>query len=308
MADDESPKTVIVAVIANLVIAVAKFAAALVSGSSAMYSEGIHSLVDTGNEALLFLGLSRAKKPADVEHPFGYQKELYFWSLIVAVLLFGVGGGMSIYDGLHELLHPAARGSAVWSYIVLGIAAVAEGTSFTVAARAIRRKEIGDSFLNKLHHSKDPSRFAVVGEDSAALLGIATAAVGLGLGQLTNSPYPDAIASMVIGCILIGAAIYLIAQSKSLLIGESTDPRIVRHIQELVSRHPAVRRVRRPGTMHFGPEDVMLTLDITFHPMSSNELARAIDDLERLIRRDHPEMKRIYIEARLFEPSELARE
>lgn len=301
----ERPKTVIAAVIANLVIAVAKFGAALASGSSAMLSEGIHSLVDTGNEALLFVGTSRAKKPPDASHPFGHQREIYFWSLIVAVLLFGVGGGMSIYEGIHHLSQPAEAGAIVWNYVVLAIAAAGEGTSFAIAVRAVKKEGTGASFLKKLHASKDPSRFVVVGEDSAALLGIVTAALGVLLGQLTGSVYPDAIASIVIGAILIAAAIYLIVQSWSLLIGESTDLPTVQHIRELVSRHPAVRHVRQPATMHLGPEEVLLALDIRFRAMSSNELARSIDELEQAIRADYPQMKHIYVEAQLFEKSEI---
>ncbi len=301
MSSEERPITVVGAIVANLVIAVAKFVAAAFSGSSAMMAEGFHSVIDTGNEALMLVGIKRSNKGADAAHPFGYGKELYFWTLIVAVLLFGVGGGLSIYEGIRHLQHPGEGGKVIWSYVVLGVALVAEGTSWTIAVRAVHKEERGRSFLRKLQHSKDPSKFVVVAEDSAALVGILVAAAGVYLTERLKSPWPDAIASMTIGAILCSVAIYLIVQSKHLLVGESADAEMVDRIQELVAGHSAVEDVRRPLTMHFGPEDVMCNLDIKFDSgLSADELARAIDEIELCIRREYPEVERIYVEAQLF--------
>lgn len=306
--EKKSPITILAAMTANLVIAVAKFIAAGISGSSAMASEGIHSVIDTGNQVLLLIGVKRSERPADLKHPFGYGLERYFWSLIVAILLFGIGGGMSIYEGYHHLQNPGERGDVMWSYAVLAVAFVAEGTSWVIAARAILREGTAGSFWKKLHASKAPSRFVVVGEDTAALAGILTAFVGIAVGQWLDSPVPDAIASMIIGLILCGTAVYLSIQSKKLLIGESADPEMVRAIHELVAAHPAVERVGYPLTMHFGPEDVLVNLDIRFDPrLGSIDLARAIDDIERRIHTRYPMVTRVFVEAQLEAGEGIAR-
>lgn len=303
----EKPVTVIGAVVANLVIAVAKFAAAGVSGSSAMVAEGIHSVVDTGNELLLLVGLRRAKKPPDETHPYGYGMELYFWSLLVSMILFSVGGGMSIYEGIHHLQHPGEGGDAMWSYITLGVAFVAEGASWLIAVRAVGREGREARFMDKLHRSKDPTKFVVVGEDSAALLGLVVAFVGVLTGQLTGSIYPDAIASMVIGAILCATAVYLLVHSKHLLIGESTDPEVVADIRRLIGEHEAVRQVGRALTMHLGPQEVMVNVDIQFQDLSSEQLAQAIDELEVIVQSAHPQVRRLYIEAQSVADNLLAR-
>ena len=301
MPKEEKPITVLGAIAANLVIAVAKFWVAIASGSSAMLAEGIHSLVDTGNEALLLIGAKRSKKPPDHLHPFGYGKELFFWGLIVAMLLFGIGGGMSIYEGLHRLHEPREGGSMLWTYVVLGIAFVAEGASWWIAVRAVDQESSHGSFWQKFHRSKDPTKFLVVGEDSAALLGILVAFAGVGLSQLTKSRYPDAIASMVIGVILCSVAIYLVYESKHLLIGEAADSHTIARIQKLASEHPAICRVGRPATMHLSPHQVILNLDVQFDAeLDAPQLARAIDEIESRITAEFPEMKQIYLQARLF--------
>lgn len=299
-ASEKKPITVIAAIIANLVIAVAKFIAAAASGSSAMVSEGIHSVVDTGNEALLLVGVKRSAKAPDVQHPFGYGKERYFWSLIVAVLLFGIGGGMSFYEGLHHLQHPGERGDVLWSYAVLAVAFIAEGVSWGIAVRAIHREKTPGSFLHKLNRSKAPGKFVVVGEDTAALAGILVAFVGITLADWLKSPVPDAIASMTIGLILCSTAIYLIVQSKKLLIGESAEPDMVRGIHDLVKKHPGVVDVGYPLTMHFGPSEIMVNLDIRFdEKLGSRDLAANIDEIEREIHEHYPAVKRVYVEAQL---------
>lgn len=301
MSDEEKPITVVAAIIANLVIAIAKFWAAMVSGSSAMLAEGVHSVVDTGNEALLLIGAKRSKKAADEGHPFGYGKELYFWGLIVAMLLFSVGGGMSIYEGLHRLHEPREGGSLIWNYVVLGVAFVAEGTSLVIAIKAVHEGSDEGTFWQKFHRSKDPTKFLVVGEDTAALLGILLAFAGVSLSHLTKSRYPDAIASMLIGVLLCSVAAYLVYESKNLLIGESTDRSTVKRIAAIANEHSAVRHVGWPATMHLAPDQVILNLDLQFDErLTTTEIAQAIDAIEETIRNEFPEIKRIFLEAQLF--------
>ncbi len=294
----ESSLTVYGAMAANLLIAAAKFVAASVSGSSAMLAEGIHSLVDTGNEVLLLVGLHRSRRSADATHPMGYGLELYFWSLIVAGLLFGVGGGFSIYEGIHRLSHPSKEGSPVWNYAVLGISFVSEAASWTIAARAVRRGARGGSFWEKLHRSKDPSSFMVFGEDTAALIGILVAFTGVFLGQRLNATWPDAVASIVIGGILCCVAIYLVYETKHLLIGESADPEVVRRVRELAVAQPGVLEAWRPASVYLSPHEVLLILNVRFQPQLSAELvARSIDGIQHAIRSEYPEMKHIFVEA-----------
>jgi cation diffusion facilitator family transporter len=294
------PITVVVAIVANLVIAVAKFIAGASSGSSAMIAEGIHSVIDTGNEGLLLVGEARSRRPPDEGHPFGYGKELYFWSLIVAVLLFGVGGGMSFYEGVHRLVVPEERGEHVGAYVVLAVAAVAEGSSWLIAVRAVKRHDRGHTFWDKLHHSKDPAKFVVVGEDTAALAGLAVAFAGVLTSQLTGSVLPDAIASMIIGLLLGAVAVYLAIESKHLLLGEAMDVETVGVVRRAIEAHPSVERAGRPLTMHLGPKQVLLNVDIAFGAgISSSELARAIDEIEARVRSIAPDVRRIFIEPQL---------
>lgn len=294
------PITVIAAMLANLAIAAAKFVAAAFTGSSALLSEGIHSVVDTGNQALLLVGVARSRKPADAGHPFGYGKEIYFWSLIVAVVFFAIGGGMSIFEGLQHLSSGGGGGggSLWWGYGVLAVALIAESSSLGIAVRAIQREEAGDSFWVRFHHSRDPSRFVVVVEDSAAVAGIAIAFAGLLLHQITGSPVPDAVASLAIGALLAFVALYLVWQSRALLIGEATDQDVVDRVLEIADSHPGVARAYRPQTMHFGPESVFLAIAIQFRAeLGSDDLARAVDEIEAAIREEFPAIKWIHVEA-----------
>ena len=295
----ECPITVYGAIAANAVIAVSKFAAGLISGSSAMLSEGIHSVVDTGNELLLLLGIHRSKKPADELHPFGYGKELYFWSLIVAILLFGLGGGMSIYEGITHLRHPAVIQNPAWNYVVLGIAFIAEGTSWAIALKKfLEKKRRGRGLWQALRASKNPAVFVVLAEDSAALAGILVAFLGVLLGHRLQNPYLDGTASIIIGLILATVAGFLAYESRDLLLGESADADVVQSIRKVAGADPAVLGVSHPLTMHFGPEQVLLNLDIEFRPdLSASEITAAVDRLEAGIRRERPSIKRIFIEA-----------
>jgi cation diffusion facilitator family transporter len=294
----ERPITVVGAIVANLVIAAAKFLAATFSGSSAMFAEGIHSLVDTGNEVLLLIGMRRSQRGPDDTHPLGYGRELYFWSLIVAVLLFGFGGGFSIYEGVHRLEHATERGPVVWNYVVLAVSFLAEGASWLIAARALSHEERGRSFWKKLHHSKDPSKFMVFGEDTAALLGILAAFTGVFVGEWLDASWPDAVASIVIGAILCAVAVYLVYETKNLLIGEGADPEVVRQIRELTAGHADVLDVRQPATVHLGPDEVVMILNVRFEPrLSAEKVAAVIDDIQHSIKERYPEMRHIIIEA-----------
>jgi len=286
------------ALAANLAIAATKFTAALLTGSSAMLSEGIHSLVDTGNQGLLLLGLKRSRRPADEDHPFGHGKEIYFWSLIVAILLFGLGGGMSVYEGILHVTEPVEVTSPVWNYGVLAFAFVFEGASFLIALGELRRRNPRAGLLRAIHRSKDPSVFVVVYEDSAALAGLVVAFVGVLLSHLLDLPVLDGVASVVIGLILGAVAVLLAWESKELLLGEAVRPEVAESVRALAAADPDVANLRRPLTMHLSPYEVLLNLDVQFREgISAAEVVRAVDRLEQSIRKAHPEMRRIFIEA-----------
>jgi len=294
----EKPIAVYGAIVSNLIIAISKFIVAFLTGSSAMLSEGIHSTADTGNQLLLLFGLRQSRKPADEAHPFGHGQELYFWSLIVAIILFSAGGGMSIYEGITHLEHPTELRNPAWNYFVLAFAFVVEGISWSIALRELlKRKDPDDSFWQGLRASKDPSIFIVFGEDTAALAGLLVAFFGVFLGHQTNSHYPDAIASLVIGLLLSLVAIFLAYESKSLLVGETAGPRTVEGIRKLVLGHPAVENMRRPMTLHFGPNEILLSLDVQFQAhLQASKLVKVIDELEMQIHEKYPNISQIFIE------------
>lgn len=293
-----SKKAVVAAVIANVAIAAMKFAAAAFTGSSAMLSEGIHSLVDTGNGGLLLLGLRLSRKPPDAAHPFGYGKELYFWSLIVAVTIFGVGGGISIYEGILHLIHPKPLEDPTWSYVVLGLAFVFEGSVLAIALKEFLAHKPEKGFWQSIRATKDPTTFVVVFEDTAALLGLVAAFLGIFLGHRLQNPYLDGLASVVIGLILASVAGFLARESKSLLVGEGADPRTLESVTALAEADPAVERIERPLTMHFGPNTVLLTLNVRFRgDVSALEAEAAVLRLEKSIQEKHPAIQHIFIEA-----------
>jgi cation diffusion facilitator family transporter len=299
MATASSKFAIYAAIGANLAIAIMKFVAAALTGSSAMVSEGIHSLVDTGNGGLLLFGIHKSKQPADATHPFGYGKELYFWSLIVAVLIFGVGGGISIYEGIAHLLHPRPLEDPFWSYLVLGFAAVFEGLVFVVAFRAFQAlKGEDESIWQAIKSSKDPTTFTVLFEDAAAILGLIFAFVGIFLAHQFENPYLDGVASVCIGLLLAAVAVVLAYESKGLLVGEGTDPQTLEKIRKLAEADPGVKKMLMPLTMHFGPDTVLLTVDIEFHKrLSATEVEEAVDRLDKSIRTQYPNIKHIYIQA-----------
>jgi cation diffusion facilitator family transporter len=294
----ESKVAIFAAIVANLAIAIIKFVAAFFSGSSAMLSEAIHSLVDTGNGALLLVGLRQSRKPPDDVHPFGHGKELYFWPLIVAILVFSLGGGMSIYEGITHLTHPH-RGDPTWSYVVLGLAFAFESVSAFFAFKAFRKEFKGAGMFKTIKRSKDPTTFTVVFEDSAALAGLIVAFLGILLGDLLDNPYLDGVASIVIGVILATVAVFLAYETKGLLIGEAVDPETLASVRAIAAEDPAVQKVRKSLTMHFGPHEVLLALDVEFNPqLSAKDITDAINRVEALIRARHPEIHHIFIEAK----------
>lgn len=296
----ESRVAIFAAIVANLVIAVTKFLAAFFSGSSAMLSEGIHSLVDTGNGALLLLGFRRSQRPADPQHPFGHGKELYFWSLIVAILIFALGGGMSVYEGVTHLSHPQLH-DPTWNYVVLGIAFVFESISSFLAFKAFRKEMRGQGIFKTIQASKDPTSFTVLFEDTAALLGLIVAFLGIWLGHLLNNPYLDGVASIVIGLILASVAALLAYETKGLLIGESVDPETLAEIRSIAAADETVEEVRKSLTMHFGPQEVLLTLDIRFkQDLSAQQITQAINRIEANLRARQPHIRHLYIEAKSF--------
>ena len=254
MSAGHTPIPVYWAIAANSLIAVAKFVAAFFTGSSSMLSEAFHSVVDMGNEALLLLGLKRSGRRADDRHPFGYGQEIYFWGLVVAMLLFAVGGGLSLYEGVMHIRNPEPLREPIWNYWVLGIAFVAEGASWVIAVRALmKNRKPGESWLSTFQRSRDPSVFVVVAEDTAALLGIIVALLGVVIAITFNAPAVDGIASIVIGLILISVASLLVYEARALVMGESVDPAIVSSVRALAASDKDVQGVPRLLTIQMGP-------------------------------------------------------
>ncbi len=294
-----STKTAIfAAIIGNMAIAVTKFFAASISGSAAMLAEGIHSAVDSGNGVLLLLGISRSQKPADANHPFGYGKELYFWTLIVAIIIFALGGGVSIYEGILHLIEPKELSNPTLNYIVLTIAMVIEGIAWYIALKGFLALKGQRSIWRAIRTSKDPTTFAVLFEDTAALAGLLVAMAGIWIGHTFDNPYFDGGASVVIGLILSVIAVVLAYESKGLLIGESVQPRVLSSIEAIVANEDAVETAQRPLTMHLAPQEILVNLNIRFRrDLNAEAIEQAVDRIESAIRTAHPDVKRIFIEA-----------
>src|SRR5690349_8093983 len=264
MAQGGSRKVVYAALAGNLAIAVTKFAAALFTGSAAMLSEAIHSTVDTGNQGLLLYGLGRATRPPTPRHPFGHGMELYFWAFVVALLIFALGGAVSIYQGWHKFRDPEPVESAWVNFAVLGASALFEGAAFRIALREFRRTHAGEPFLTAIRRSKDPSVFAVLLEDSAALTGLGIAALGLALAEWLEMPALDGAASIGIGLLLVLTAIFLARETRSLLTGESASPRLVAAVREMLAADPRVCVVEEVLSMHLGPAEVLMAVTLDF--------------------------------------------
>src|SRR4051812_33368056 len=293
-----SKRVVYAALAGNFAIAITKFIAAALTGSSAMLSEGVHSVVDTGNQALLLYGMRRAQVPADARFPFGHGKEIYFWSFVVALLVFALGAGISFLEGVLHLLNPKPVEHALVNYAVLALATVFEGGSWMVALREFRAKRGRYSYMDAVRRGKDPTVFAVLFEDTAALAGLCVAFAGLLLGQLTDSPYFDGSASLVIGAILAIAAFFLARETKGLLIGESANREVVAGIQRIAQAHAEVERVGDVLTMHVGPEYILVNLSVEIDCGVPRYRAHEIlDQLDDEIRAAYPNAKHVFIES-----------
>ena len=304
MATRESKGVIYAAIFANIAIAVCKFAAAAVTGSSAMLAEAFHSTADTGNELLLLWGIKRSARPPDALHPYGYGKALYFYSLLVAVYIFGVGGGLALHEGISHLKHPEIPTHPGWNYAVLALAAVFDFYSWRISYRELRaRKDPNESTWDEIKGGKDPTIFTVFLEDSAGLLGVLLAFLAIFLGRQFNNPYLDPIASIVIGLVLAVLAVFLGRESGALLVGERTNRARIASLKEIICADPAVEQVGDLLTMQLGPEEVLLTVNIQFRrKLTLEQLESAIERIEARIRREQPSVQRIFIEAESFKP------
>ena len=293
-----STKVIIAALIGNALISITKFTAAFITGSSAMLSEGIHSLVDTGNQILLLHGLKQAKKPADEHFPFGHGKEVYFWSFIVAILIFALGGGISIYEGILHIRHPEPITSPIINYIVLGLAMLFEGAAWLFAFREFSRVKGRHGYIEAVQRAKDPSIFVVLFEDSAAMLGLLVAFIGIALTQWTGYLYFDGAASVIIGLILVGTAIWLAYETKGLLIGESANRHVIDGIRSILKAHTSTEHINEVLTMHMGPDFVLANISVDFQDeLTSEQIEIAIAEMDIRIKKKYPQIKRIFIEA-----------
>ncbi len=293
-----SHKVIYAALVGNALIAITKFVAAVMTGSSAMLSEGIHSVVDTGNQLLLLYGLKRARIPPDERYPFGHGKEIYFWSFVVAIMIFAVGAGVSLYEGIHQVRNPTPIDRPTINYIVLALAVVFEGAAWYFAFTEFTKAKGKWGYLEAVHRGKDPSIFVVLFEDSAALLGLGVAFLGVLLSDLTGVMEFDGAASIVIGIILGGTAAWLAYETKSLLIGESATKSVIDGIRKIVDAQPEVERVNEILTMHMGPDFILLNLSVEFRDEeTAPDLEQVISKMDREIKSAFPEVKRVFIEA-----------
>lgn len=284
------------ALFANVGIAIAKFVAAAISGSSSMLTEGVHSLVDSGNQILLLYGQAKAKRPADATHPFGYGRELYFWAFVVAILIFAVGAGVSIYEGWRHVAEPEPLRDPMINYVVLAVAMLLEGTSWAIAVREFNGKRGASSWWQSIRRSKDPAGFIVLFEDSAALIGLAIAGLGVWASHHYGDPRIDGVASIAIGFILAGVAILLAREAKGLLIGESADPAMISAVWMILDKRPQISAVNHVRTIHTAPDAVFVAISADFDddlPMGQAEAL--IEDIEREMKTRIPELTSIYI-------------
>jgi len=295
---NQSKKVIYAALAGNSLIAISKFVASIFTGSSAMLSEAIHSVVDSGNQLLLLYGIKRAQKKPDREHPFGYGMELYFWTFVVAILIFAIGSGLSIYEGIKHVLHPEPISNPVWNYVVLALSVVFESAAWIIAYRAFNKVRGSGSLLQAIRRSKDPTLFTVLFEDTAALLGLVIAFGGVAGSHYFGIPELDGLASIGIGLILAAVAILLAVESKGLLIGESADPEIVEAIETMVQSDPRISHTNEILTMHLGPNEVLLNASFDFiDGLPAQEVEQAISEFEWRIKQQHPSIRRVFIEA-----------
>lgn len=303
-------RTVIFAALAgNTAIAATKFAAALFTGSAAMMSEAIHSAVDTGNQVLLLIGLRRAARPASETHAFGHGLQLYFYTFVVAVLIFGLGAVISILHGIERIRAPEPIANPWINYVVLGLAVCFEGASWWIALRAFNQQRAGQPLFSSVRNSKDPTVFTVLFEDTAALTGLVIALIGVVASHVFDMPIIDGAASVAIGVVLAITAGFLAFESQSLLTGESADPQTRRGLAALAQAEPGVERVNDLRTMHFGPNEILVALSLDFRDdLTAAQVEDTVARLEQRIRAAYPQAGRIYVEAQSFASHQAVRE
>ncbi|KMO37542.1 cation transporter [Methylobacterium variabile] len=303
----ESSAAIYTAAGANLAIAAAKFVGAFLTGSSAMLAEGVHSVVDTANQILLLVGLKRAKKPANARFPFGYGREVYFYAFLVALLIFLGGGAFAVFEGVHKLQHPEPAADAVIlgrtipgftiNLAILGFAVAAEGFSCFVALRAFWGEKGQLPPITAIRRSKDPALFTVLVEDVAALIGLMVALAGVVLAEVLEQPAFDGIASIVIGLILIGMAIFLMIETHGLLVGEAAEPELVAGLHEVARSEPGVHHVNEVLTQHLGPADVLVNVSLDMDDaLKAGEIEQLVGRLETRMRGLSPKVRRVFIE------------
>ena len=296
MASSESNRVIFAALLGNVLVALTKFAAAAITGSSAMASEAVHSLVDTGNELLLLHGLRRAAKPADADHPFGHGRELYFWSFIVALAIFAVGAGASVFEGVRHIRSPVAIKNPAVNYVVLALALVFEGGSWWVAFKQFRAAKGDIGYLEAVRKSKDPTTFTVLAEDTGAILGILIALVGTVAARVLDRPVLDGAASIAIGVLLALIAIVLARETKGLLIGEPARSELVSSICAMARAQPGIESSNGLFTVHIGPREVVAALSVDFNDaLSAREVETIVATLEDRVRKAHPEVVSLLI-------------
>ena len=302
-----SRKVIYAALAGNGLIAITKSVAAFMTGSSAMLSEAIHSGADTGNQMLLLYGLRRAKLPADKEFPFGHGKEVYFWSFVVAIVLFAGGAGFSLYKGIDHLLLPVPVKDSYVNYGVIGLALVFEGASWFIARKEFARSKGAWGYLQAVRRGKDPSIFIVLLEDSAAIIGLIVAFVGILCSQLAGNPVYDAAGAVLIGLLLAGTALLLAGETKSLLIGESANKEVVQGIRDLAGSRKEIKQVNEVLTMHMGPDFILVNISVDFvDPIQATEVELTVAALDQTIKRAFPQVQRIFIEVETWQAKDEA--
>jgi cation diffusion facilitator family transporter len=293
----ESRKAIYASLAANVAIAITKFIVGSIAHSSAMLAEGVHSLVNCFDGGLLLLGQRRSRRPPDEAHPFGYGREVYFWSLIVAILFFALGSGVTIYEGVQHVVRPGPLGDPTWSYVVLAASALFDGGSFVVGMRQFRRHMRAPGYWRAVRRSKDPALFSVVLEDVADLLGLAIAFVGVFLSHHLQMPILDGVASIAIGIVLGAIATILLIETHGLLVGEAASPELIEAIHRTVLEEDGVVAASRPASLHVGPQDIVVALHVEFaHGLTAEQVAESTVGLDERLRRRYPAIQRVFVQ------------
>jgi cation diffusion facilitator family transporter len=297
-----SNKSIYSALFANLLIAITKFIAGGISNSSSMIAEGIHSVVDTVNQLLLLMGITLSKKKPDRYHPLGYGKELYFWSFVVSILIFGLGGGVSVYQGIIHIIHPEELGDPTWSYVVLGVSILFEGASLVIAANEFNKLRDGMTWWDAIIKSKDPSTFLVLFEDSAAVIGLFIVLIGLYLSHYLNLPYLDGVASLLVGILLIGVSLILARESRSLLMGEGIKLSTKKRIRQIVEGDKGVLKLMHLMSSYQSPDEILVMIIVAFeHNQNTLEINDSIDRIRGQIKAEFKRIRFVIIQPDVIE-------